>query len=380
MLAGKRPMSNGRWTDWLGLAKRAGRLAPGDSQVRRALQENRARAVVLAEDAGHSVRRRYESWASERSIPLVVLGTKMELGVAIGMGPHAVMAVTQKSLVKGLLEAIAESTGRNYLGRETGQAESGRQEREEREGSRHTRLRAGQGAEDRQSPPHRPPAPAAGRKYSQPYEHRRAGTGGNRAGHYAGEAPPDGRRGGPPGERRPGGDPRPERGRGAESRTRASDGEDRRGPGGAPGRGGRRGPADPPVRGKRAPERAGHDGAYRFRDRRPPEQPWTSADGARREPAANRRKPWPATDGRREPPADGRKPWSAADGRKSWPATDGRRGPAADERRRTPERAGERQRSPGPTAPRGGSPGWRPARPGNTRQGPAQPPRRGGRR
>ncbi|MDA8205541.1 MAG: ribosomal L7Ae/L30e/S12e/Gadd45 family protein, partial [Thermaerobacter sp.] len=130
-------MANGRWTDWLGLAKRAGRLAPGDSQVRRALQENRARAVVVAEDAGHSVRRRYESWTDERAIPLVVLGTKMELGVAIGMGPHAVMAVTQKSLVKGLLEAIAESTGRNYLGRETGQDGQGRQDREERQGAGH---------------------------------------------------------------------------------------------------------------------------------------------------------------------------------------------------------------------------------------------------
>jgi ribosomal protein L7Ae-like RNA K-turn-binding protein len=383
---------SGRWTDWLGLAKRAGHLAPGDSQVRRALADNRARLLVVAEDAGRSVMRRYEAWAQDRDVPLVVRGTKLELGVAIGMGPHAVVAVTQKSLARGLLSAIPEATGRNYLGRET------REVGQDGTRSRHTGVRAGEGAEGRQPPAHRPAAPPSGREHPQPHEYDRSRRGAAGPRHRAGEAPPRSRAGGPGGER-------PERGRpahagpGGERFEHGRPGPARRGPEDRSGRPDRRAGAGPrrprdfdsaraPADGHPVPPRspadrenriprgtsAAHGGPATGRSTR--DGAFGSAPGAdrpsRSRSDASRGRVGPAADGPRPTPRRGSASYGrpSSDGRRAAP---GRGGGAPADGPGASDRAGGRR---GPSSPRRSAAGrGAGTRSHRTGQGPAQAPR-----
>lgn len=78
----------------LGLARRAGRVAMGESMSEEAVRGHRVRLLLAAGDASDGTLRRTRRMAGER-IPLAVLPcTRAELGAALGKESCAVCAVT----------------------------------------------------------------------------------------------------------------------------------------------------------------------------------------------------------------------------------------------------------------------------------------------
>ena len=90
----------------LGLARKAGRLVIGAEESRRAIREGIARVVVLADDASSGHRGKVEAVARARGVPVVGIGSRGELGQALGKGLVTAVAVTDKGLSSKLLDLV----------------------------------------------------------------------------------------------------------------------------------------------------------------------------------------------------------------------------------------------------------------------------------
>ncbi len=166
-------MSEG-WLNLLGLARRAGQMAPGENQTSLAMRRQQVALLVMAEDAGPSLYRKYHLWAQDLHVPLVIIGTKAQLGGAIGMGPHAVLAVLDEGFGRRILEELGKSSGGIILDRKRQRQDQG--------------VRAGQRVETRQSPTHRPAPSSESGQYQKSHEHGRTGRSQDGARHHGGKA------------------------------------------------------------------------------------------------------------------------------------------------------------------------------------------------
>ena len=158
------------WLNWIGLAKRAGQLAPGHNQVQKAMNEGTAKLIVIALDAGESVYRKYHLWAQNLGMPLVQAGNMVDLGRSMGMGPHAVLAILDQNIANRLATQLGVSSGGIKFDRKRKRKSSG--------------LRVSQRSEVRQSSPNRPSTPPARREHQESHEHGRTRSGADGQKHH----------------------------------------------------------------------------------------------------------------------------------------------------------------------------------------------------
>ena len=86
----------------LGLARRAGGVAPGTEAVRRAIREGEARLILIAGDASSVQVEKVRTTLNDRAIPQVTLGDRNTLGAAVGLAPLTAVAVTNAELANKL--------------------------------------------------------------------------------------------------------------------------------------------------------------------------------------------------------------------------------------------------------------------------------------
>ena len=94
----------------LGLARRAGAVAPGTESVRRAIRDGEALLILMARDASSVQLKKIGTTRDDGSIPRVTLGDRNTLGAAVGMSPLSAIAVTQASFADRLIAEL-ESYG-----------------------------------------------------------------------------------------------------------------------------------------------------------------------------------------------------------------------------------------------------------------------------
>lgn len=90
----------------LGLARRAGAVAPGTDATRRSIRRGEARLILMARDASSVQMDKIRKLIVKRPIPQAVLGDRATLGAAIGKGPTSAIAVTDESFAKLLLDDL----------------------------------------------------------------------------------------------------------------------------------------------------------------------------------------------------------------------------------------------------------------------------------
>ncbi|MDX1493570.1 MAG: L7Ae/L30e/S12e/Gadd45 family ribosomal protein [Longimicrobiales bacterium] len=98
----------------LGLARRAGAVAPGTEAVRRAIREGQALLILIAKDASSVQLEKIRTTLHDRSIPQAVLGDRNTLGAAIGFARLTAVAITDRALADRLvaeLEAAGHEGG-----------------------------------------------------------------------------------------------------------------------------------------------------------------------------------------------------------------------------------------------------------------------------
>lgn len=91
----------------LGLTQRAGKAASGEVAVEQALKKRRAHLLIVAEDASGRTRERLAALAAQTSVPCYVVGTREDLGLALGKAQRAAVAVQSVDLAKGIAGILA---------------------------------------------------------------------------------------------------------------------------------------------------------------------------------------------------------------------------------------------------------------------------------
>lgn len=86
----------------LGLAQRARKLTSGEELVLQAVRDGQAKLVILATDAGKNTAKKITDKCHSYEVPLLEVGTRVELGTAIGKGERVVMAVTDEGFCQKL--------------------------------------------------------------------------------------------------------------------------------------------------------------------------------------------------------------------------------------------------------------------------------------
>ena len=90
------------------IAKKTGKIRKGSNETTKAVEKNLAKLVVVAKDVNPlEVVMHLPPLCEEKSIPLVVVPSKEELGAAAGLSvPTAAVAIVQEGDAKNLIKEI----------------------------------------------------------------------------------------------------------------------------------------------------------------------------------------------------------------------------------------------------------------------------------
>lgn len=103
---------NRKFYGLLGLCRRAGKLAMGQTLCENAIRSGEGSLVILAADASENTQKKFYNSAQHYKLPLVKAADREELGTALGRAELAVAVVTDPGFAQRLL-ALAEDTGMN---------------------------------------------------------------------------------------------------------------------------------------------------------------------------------------------------------------------------------------------------------------------------
>ncbi len=95
---------NTRILSLMGIARRAGKVATGDAQVEAMLKKGKGFLLIIAEDA-QGAQKKYNQWASDLKLPVLVTGTKLEIGISIGLSPRSSVLILDQGFAKAILLA-----------------------------------------------------------------------------------------------------------------------------------------------------------------------------------------------------------------------------------------------------------------------------------
>ncbi len=90
----------------LGLAMRAGQVVSGEEGVLAAVKNQKARLILIAEDASEGTKKKFTDKSSYRDIPHRILLEKEVLGHAIGKKTRAVIGILDPNFARKMLEMI----------------------------------------------------------------------------------------------------------------------------------------------------------------------------------------------------------------------------------------------------------------------------------
>lgn len=88
----------------LGLARRAGKVVSGEFSTEKAVKTGKAFLAIVAVDASENTQKMFRDMCRFYEVPLCVIGTKEELGHAIGQQMRASAAVTDENFAHTILK------------------------------------------------------------------------------------------------------------------------------------------------------------------------------------------------------------------------------------------------------------------------------------
>ena len=89
---------------YLGLATRAGKIVSGDDSTLLELKRGNVKFIIVAEDASNNTKKLFKDKRTYRNIPYVYFSSKLQLGLAIGKAPRAVIGIKDEGFAKKLAE------------------------------------------------------------------------------------------------------------------------------------------------------------------------------------------------------------------------------------------------------------------------------------
>lgn len=102
-------MNNHKELSLLGLAAKAGKVVSGEFSTEKAVKSGKAFLVLTAEDASENTRKKFKDMCSYYKVPLYNIGTKEELGTAIGKEYRASLALTDENFAVATVKKLEKS-------------------------------------------------------------------------------------------------------------------------------------------------------------------------------------------------------------------------------------------------------------------------------
>lgn len=94
---------------YLGLATRAGRAVSGEFSVEKSVRQNRAKLVIISEEASENSRKNFHNLCTYYKIPLYFFGSKEELGAACGKELRVSVAVEDEGLARAAIRQLEQN-------------------------------------------------------------------------------------------------------------------------------------------------------------------------------------------------------------------------------------------------------------------------------
>ena len=77
----------------LGLAMKAGKLTSGEFMTETSVKSRQSKLGIVAEDASNNTKKNFSDMCTYYHVPLIIFGTKTEIGAAIGQPQSRLPAV-----------------------------------------------------------------------------------------------------------------------------------------------------------------------------------------------------------------------------------------------------------------------------------------------
>ena len=107
----------------LGIAHRAGTVERGVDASRRAVREDRAHLVLVADDASARQLAKLARLSAHRHVPLRQIAAREALGAALGTAPLSAVAITRRQLAESILGKLPDKGGEGGEQRDGGVSE-----------------------------------------------------------------------------------------------------------------------------------------------------------------------------------------------------------------------------------------------------------------
>lgn len=101
-------MNKSNILNFLGLAMRAGKVKSGESVILTEIKKRKTSLVILSEDASSRTTKEISQKCESYHVPLRILGTREELGQALGKSSRVNIAIMDNGFAKKLLSMIDE--------------------------------------------------------------------------------------------------------------------------------------------------------------------------------------------------------------------------------------------------------------------------------
>ena len=99
-------MENNKIYGMIGLARKAGKLSFGTESSKDTIERNKAKLVIVAEDASDRTKKNFKDLASIYNVPIRVFGNIEDLSNAIGQVDKAVLVIKDENFSKEIIKRI----------------------------------------------------------------------------------------------------------------------------------------------------------------------------------------------------------------------------------------------------------------------------------
>ncbi|MEG1847002.1 MAG: ribosomal L7Ae/L30e/S12e/Gadd45 family protein [Lachnospiraceae bacterium] len=90
----------------LGLATRSRNVVSGEFATENAVKSYKAELVLIGMDASNNTVKKFQNMCEFYKVPIYILGTKEELGHAMGKESRASLAVTDNGFAKAIMQYL----------------------------------------------------------------------------------------------------------------------------------------------------------------------------------------------------------------------------------------------------------------------------------
>lgn len=90
----------------VGLATRAGKTVAGEFSVEKSIKQKKAKLVIVSEDASENTKKLFKNKCEYYHIPIVIYGTRTELGNFTGNKERASVAILDSEFSKSIIEIL----------------------------------------------------------------------------------------------------------------------------------------------------------------------------------------------------------------------------------------------------------------------------------